>query len=297
VVLGASGFAAQNAGGVKTDSTATGNLSAQQVSASRSITTTAWRVVAAGLKDGKAANRIAALRALADLGPVYRGVNLASGSLKDRDADVRRQAALALGAMKARSAVPSLRAALEDKDAGVTFAAAQALWALGDRAGRNILLQVLAGQRPATDGLLDTGIREVHHRLQNPKGLVAMGAEKSAGALLGPFSFGIPVAKQILADPGSSERALTVALLAHDPDPQTLSQLKKALWDKDWTVREAGARAAGTLRRRDFIPLLAPLLEDQKAVVRYSAAVAIVRLTPGARKGTAKQTVERASMR
>ena len=260
-----------------------------------SIATTAWNVLREGLGDKKAANRIAALSALSDLGPMPGSVGLASGLLDDKDADVRKQAALTLGAMKARTAIPRLRAALEDKDAGVTLAAAQALCTLGDRAGRNVLLQVLAGERPTTGGLLDTEMREMHHRLQDPKGLVVMGAEKGAGALLGPFSFGIPVAKQMLANPASSERALTVALLAHDPDPETLNKLKKALWDKDWAVREASARAAGSLRQRDFVPLLAPLLEDQKSPVRYSAAVAILRLTSVRR--SSPQPVERAEAR
>jgi hypothetical protein len=55
--------------------------------------------------------------------------------------------------------------------------------------------------------------------------------------------------------------------------------LKKALSDKDWTVRQVSIRAAADLHRRDFIPLLTPLLDDNKLPVCYGAAVAIVRLT------------------
>ncbi len=275
----------------------TANAGGKQPDGQSSLSSAAWKVLRDGLEDKKAANRVAALVALGDLGRIPGGVRLVEQSLDDKDGDVRKQAALALGAMRARVAIPRLRAALEDKDAGVAFAAAQSLCALGDRAGRSLLMQVLAGERPATDGLLDSEMREVHHRLQNPKGLMAMGAEKGAGALLGPFSFGIPVAKQMLASPASSERALTVALLAHDPDPATLAMLKKALWDKDWTVREAGARAAGGMRQRDFMPLLAPLLEDAKPPVRYSAAVAILRLSSARRGATQSEPVQRAAIR
>jgi HEAT repeat protein len=87
------------------------------------------------------------------------------------------------------------------------------------------------------------------------------------------------VAKQMLANPVSSQRALTVSLLSHAPDAQTVQALKKALSDKDWTVRQASIRAAADLHRRDFIPLLTSLLDDDKLPVSYSAAVAIVRLT------------------
>jgi HEAT repeat protein len=239
----------------------------------------AWKVLTGGVADKKAVNRIAALTALADLGAVPQGVRLVSRSLADNDADVRKQAALTLGMMRSPLAIPRLRAALQDQDAAVSFAAAQALWNLGDHSGRNILFEVLEGERSATTGFVDTQVRGMRHRLQNPKSLVGMGAEKGASALLGPFSFGIPVAKQMLANPVSSQRALTVSLLSHEPDAQTVEALKKALSDKDWTVRQASVRAAADLHRRDFIPVLTPLLNDNKLPVSFSAAVAIVRLT------------------
>jgi HEAT repeat protein len=240
----------------------------------------AWQVLLAGVNDKKALGRVSALTALGDLGG--GGVRLAAIRLReDKDADVRTCAALALAQMKSRAAISSLRAALHDPDAGVSFAAAQALWQLGDRSGRQVLLEVLTGQRAASDSFLHSSMRDVQHKLQNPRALVYMGAEKGAGALMGPFSFGIPVAKQFLADPANAQRALTANLLSRAPDRDTLEALKNALWDKDWAVRQASARAVGSMKRRDFIPLLIPLLNDDKPPVRYAAAVAILKIMPG----------------
>jgi HEAT repeat protein len=244
----------------------------------RDMHAAAWQVLGEGLSDKKALSRVAAVTAMADLG--RSGVRPAAARLQeDKDADVRIAAALVLGQMKSRSAIPVLRTALRDTDPGVSFAAAQSLWQLGDNTGRQVLLEVLEGERAASDNLLRSGMRDVHHKLQNPKALVAMGAEKGAGTLLGPISMGIPVAKQFLAEPANSPRALTVNLLSRTPDRATVEALKKALWDKDWGVRQASARAAGNIKRRDFVPLLAMLLEDSKPAVRYTAAVAILRIT------------------
>lgn len=243
----------------------------------RDMHAAAWQVLGEGLSDKKALTRVAAVTAMADLG--RSGVRPAADRLRDdKDADVRIAAALVLGQMKSSSAIPVLRTALRDPDPGVSFAAAQSLWQLGDNTGRQVLLEVLAGERAANDNLLRSGMRDVQHKLQNPKSLVAMGAEKGAGTLLGPLSMGIPVAKQFLAEPANSPRALTVNLLSRTPDRTTVEALKKALWDKDWGVRQASARAAGNIKRRDFVPLLAMLLEDSKPAVRYTAAVAILRI-------------------
>jgi len=287
LALGWNCLAEQEGGKVPQDSTVATSTPPSRVRPTHTLRTPmpsnviadAWNVLRSGVGDKKAVNRIATLSALADLGPLAQGIRLVARSLSDDDADVRRQAALTLGMMKSRLAIPVLRPALEDRDAGVSFAAAQALWNLGDHSGRNILFEVLAGERSPTSRFVDTQVRGMRHRLQSPKSLVGMGAEKGAGALLGPFSFGVPVAKQMLANPVSSQRALTVSLLSHAPDTQTIQALKKALADKDWTVRQASVRAAADLHRRDFIPVLAPLMDDAKLPVSYSAAVAILKLT------------------
>lgn len=277
----ATAMAAQEPGApaVKQSDPLRANVRNAVVSRGGSARSRAWQVLLAGVDDKKALVRVSALTALEDFGGA--GVRLAATRLReDKDADVRTCAALALGQMNSRAAVSSLRAALHDSDPGVSFAAAQALWQLGDRSGRQILLQVLAGERAASDSFLQSGMRDVRHKLQNPRGLVLMGAEKGAGTLLGPFSFGIPVAKQFLADPANAQRALTANLLSRAPDRDTVEVLKNALWDKDWAVREASARAVGRMKRRDFIPLLIPLLNDDKPPVRYAAAVAILKIMP-----------------
>lgn len=69
----------------------------------------AWHVLSDGVSAKKFAERILALKALSDLGPNSRGVRLVAGELKDKDPDVRAQAAATLGEMKSRLAIAPLR--------------------------------------------------------------------------------------------------------------------------------------------------------------------------------------------
>jgi HEAT repeat protein len=69
-----------------------------------------------------------ALKALGDLGPNVKGVQLVAGALKDDDPDIRAQAAASLGEMKSRTAIRPLRIALGDEAPQVSFAAAKSLW-------------------------------------------------------------------------------------------------------------------------------------------------------------------------
>ena len=99
----------------------------------------AWQTLTDGVNAKKFSDRIIALKAMADLGPNPKGVRLVSEVLKDKDPDVRAQAAATLGAMKSRAALPALRVALNDEAPQVSFAAAKSLWQLGDNAGRRLI--------------------------------------------------------------------------------------------------------------------------------------------------------------
>src|SRR4051812_8967054 len=106
----------------------------------------AWKVIDRGLASGDFEHRSQTLIALAAIDganqdAVRRVVDLMR---HDKDGRVREQAALTLGQMKATSAIPDLKAALDDKGE-VAFAAAKSLTELGDPAGRDMLIAVLAG--------------------------------------------------------------------------------------------------------------------------------------------------------
>jgi hypothetical protein len=65
-------------------------------------------------------------------------IQLVEGALRDPDSLVRQTAAAELGQMKVREAIPSLKTAMDDAAGEVAFAAAKALWDMGDRSGRDL---------------------------------------------------------------------------------------------------------------------------------------------------------------
>jgi len=246
----------------------------------------AWKVLEEGVYDKKVVNRLAVFSAIGDLGSNVKGVRLAERGLDDEDPDVRAAAAASLGEMKSHVAIPKLRLALTDKAPQVSFSAAKSLWQLGDRSGRRVLLDILQGERPASDNFLQSSKRDMQRKLQDPKRLAVMGAEKGAGALLGPFSVGIPLMKELRGEGSGSPRAVSATLLATNPDDEAIEALKTALTDRDWTVRAAAARALGRLGRPELGDFLASSLEDSKPGVRYAAAVSVIRLTSAKRSAT-----------
>jgi HEAT repeat protein len=66
--------------------------------------------------------------------------------LQDKDVEVRQAVVASLADVKSERATAALHKALENAVPEVSFAAAKALWARHDRAGRAALLAVLAGE-------------------------------------------------------------------------------------------------------------------------------------------------------
>ncbi len=88
---------------------------------------------------------------------------------------------------------------------------------------------------------------------------------------------------------GSTGRVHSRKMLGEDPDPYALTVHERALADKTWAVRAAGAKALGQRGNTDTIAKLEPLLADTHPAVSYMAAASIVRLaaaaaTPPSRK-------------
>lgn len=240
----------------------------------------AWRTLAAGINAKKFTDRVIALKAMADLGPDPQGVRLVAGVLKDKDPDLRAQAAATLGEMKSRAALPALRVALNDEAPQVSFAAAKSLWQLGDNAGRRVLLEVLQGDKGTKDGFVASHKREAKRQLEDKKSLVAMGAEKGAGEFLpGPLGMGVGLARQQFAGAADPARADCADLLSRRPDKATMLALKAALMDRDWSVRAAAAVALGRMRRPGTRQWLEFALDDGKPAVRDAAAVGILRMS------------------
>jgi HEAT repeat protein len=239
----------------------------------------AWKCLNDGLAEKNYNRRAQAIAALGTIGLRRDAVSLIEGGLNDKDSPVRQAAADVLGTMKSRGSIPKLRAALDDNSAVVSFAAAQALWTMGDRSGQDLFLEVLVGDRKISTGLVRGGLQQLHEALHDPKALAELGSEQAAGALLGPAGFGVTAAIELAKDKAAPARAISARLLADDTSDDAREVLREALQDKSWIVRAAAAQALGVHGSLNDVTTLAPLLDDQQKEVRYRAAAAIIRAT------------------
>ncbi len=70
------------------------------------------------------------------------------------------------------------------------YAAAKALWDMGEKTGRGFIEDVVAGQQKATDGGVKCAMHRANRLRYDPKAMTVLGAKEASGALLGPFNIG-----------------------------------------------------------------------------------------------------------
>lgn len=249
------------------------------VAASPDLPTRAWTLLLGGMAEKNPANRMHVLEALGTIGKTTRVIRLVESGLSDKDLGVRQTAATTLGEMKSYKSIPKLKEALEDQAPEVVFAAAQALWDLGDYIGRDIFEEILAGERKDSQGMLKGTMRDTRAKLRSPGAMARMGFNQGVGRFLGPFSWGISIAEELRKDGSAAARALSASRLGDDSDPKSLEDLEEALNDKNWAVRAEALKALGKRSQRSALPKIEPLLSDKNDMVRYMAAASIVRLT------------------
>jgi HEAT repeat protein len=211
-----------------------------------------------------------------------RANKMVETALADKDPGVRLAAVSALAERKSLTFAPQLKKALEDETAEISFTAARALWDLGDRGGKDLLLAVLAGERKQSEGFLTQSMRDAKTTLRSPRKLVWMGAKQGAGFLFGPLGFGLGMVENLTTDESAPARALAPQLLVKDPAAR--DDVIAALDDKSPLVRGAVLQALAGAGNAGWIPRIQPLLDDKQDDVRYMAAAAIVRLS--ARRGS-----------
>jgi HEAT repeat protein len=240
----------------------------------------AWKVLDDGLADKDFDHRANAISALGTIGLQPEVVRLVEGGLEDKSTSVREAAARALGRMKSRGSIPKLREALDDQSAIVVYAAATALCQMDDKSGEEVLAEILSGDRKASAGRVDQGMRTAHEKIHDPKELLALGAEMTAEGLFPPAIFGVKFVEDMSKDKSAAPRAASALLLGDSTDADARDTLEHALEDGSWLVRAAAAQAIARHGTQREIAMLAPLLNDDHFEVRYEAAAAIVRLAP-----------------
>jgi HEAT repeat protein len=240
---------------------------------------TAWDALNKSLDANDPEHRVHAVAAVGTIGATPEAVKLIETALKNDKATVVRQAAaVTLGDINARTAIPSLESALDDNPE-VGFAAAKALQSMGNASGRWVFEEVLEGDRTDKPGAVHGLVRKGKQKLHKPSELALMGVKEASGQFLGPASLGIGIGQMALKDGAASGRTAAATALAKDPDPYMVTLLEWALADKSWAVRAAVVKALGERGNRDTIPKLVPLLNDDRDLVRSLAAASIIKLS------------------
>lgn len=240
----------------------------------------AWKMLSDSAESDKMRDRSDAISALTILAGDRRAEQRVSQALDDKDETIRMLAVTSLGDMKARSAIPKLKAALDDKSPQVSFAAAQALWKMGDKSGRGIFYDVLVGERKVKPGPIKQKIQQARKDMHDPKALALIGVNEASGAFLGPFSMGVSMVEEYAKNGGTSVQALCAQLLATDDTHETVDQLTSALFDSNWTVRAAAARSLSKLNVHSALPQLQDMMENDKSQpARLAAAAAVIHLS------------------
>lgn len=212
-------------------------------------------------------------------------VKALTGALSDSDAEVRREAAFALGQLRATGASRALGAALSDADREVRQ---QAAFALGQLRNEGSVKALVAALEDADAEVRQQAVFALG-QIRSPNSAqalaAALGDQNAEVRQQAAFALGQ------LRDPGSVA-ALAAALRDSDADVRqqavfALGQIRSgdaapalagALKDGDGDVRQQAAFALGQLRNREAVPALIDALKDKSPDVRQQAAFALGQL-------------------
>jgi HEAT repeat protein len=245
-------------------------------------TTTAERahlILDDALKARNPDTRKVAVQSLGLIGSREPYVSQLKTMLQDKDVQVRIAVVASLLDLKDNDTVPNLRIALSDPVPEVRFAAAKALWTLGDAEGRDALVSVLAGDTPATSGYFATEGRDALRLFYAPGTAIPYLVGRTIGfAHVAGLGLGVASLEGLLSDRNMSSRAAAALLLSKDQDPKVLLAMREALADKDESVRAAAIHAIALRDDPKLEIELLPFLEDKAEAVSTRAAAGCLRL-------------------
>ncbi len=235
----------------------------------------AWDLLKSGLNDDSPEKRATAVRVLSLLTGETRAMTLACDALDNAKPQVRVAAAIALGELHAKAAIPKLEKALSDKEPVVVLAVAHSLLTMKDATAYQVYYEILTGERKGSKGLLAGEL----DTLRDPKKMALLGFQEGIGFV--PFAgMGYTAIRTIVKDDSSPVRAAAARVLADDRDPDIDDALVQvAIGDKSQLVRTAALDALARRGNPKVIDRIAPALSDEKDSVKYTAAAAIVHLS------------------
>ena len=161
--------------------------------------------------------------------------NALAGSLRDQDPVIREQAALALGILNARAALPALANALRDPDAGVRGAVATAIGKVGTAEDGRALIPLLAdGDAEVRNRVLQAiGVLRVREAGPALRQMYEANRRREAGVrVLAALSriadpAQVDLFQEVVQDPDPERKRLAIEGLGRISDPPRLPAFKK----------------------------------------------------------------------
>jgi HEAT repeat protein len=200
--------------------------------------------------------------------------------LQDKDVEVRQAVVASLADVKSQRATAALYKAPDDAVPEVSFAAAKALWARHDRAGRAALLAVLAGESNSSSTFFSKQKRDALRMMHTPRITFLFAVQQGVGFVPVPGQGeGIASMQGILASSGDPGRASAALLPGADRDPATIDAFRNALSGKDSSVRAAAVHCISLRNDPALKKDPEPLLQDDEEPVRLRAAAGYLRLS------------------
>jgi len=220
-----------------------------------------------------------AVAALGLIGPREPYLSQIDTALSDKDVYVRLSAVASIVDLKDKGTADLLNKALDDGAPEVSFAAAKALFGLGDPRGRTAMLAILQRESKTQSSFLTAQKRDTLRLVHIPKGMMLFALKSGIGfAPIPGVGEGVSSMQDLLSGNGVSGRATTAVLLATDPSPEVQAALREALTDKDASVRAAVVHSLALRNDPSLLPLIKEQFDDSSQAVRLRAAAAYLRL-------------------
>jgi HEAT repeat protein len=240
----------------------------------------ARRVLREGLVSHDSVLRVQTVIAASMIGENEEVVKHLEGVLKDKDVAVRITAIHALADLNSLGSVSVLEEILKkDNVPEVQFAAAKALYALKNSAGKQTLYDVFNKKFDSSSNLLQTEARDFFHKFHSARSTVSFIVSEGIGYVPVPgVGEGFSAMTEILSDPDLSDRASVVLLLGREKNAESDAMLSAGVKDGDWSVRASSAQMIAHTARVGMINLLPNLFTDKEPKVRFRAAGAYLHL-------------------
>lgn len=236
----------------------------------------AWTQLKAAAQSDSSENRIQAVTALSVMGNNDAAANILRNAFHDSHTDVRAAAIVAAGETGNKALVPDIQRMLDDDHPQIAFAAALALWKMGDHSGQDIITEVIHGDRKAKPGLIKSSMKKAKHTLHSPEKMLTIGAMQSAGFLFPPAGYGIGAYRYMHSGKTQDPRVQAIEELAKEHSDEVRDELINASDDHDDGVRLAAAEELAKYPGKTTTDALSRMFADSKKDVRLMACAAYI---------------------